>query len=33
MESLKPYFEPLENLLGKGGVRKDVAFMLISAAA
>lgn len=33
MESLKPYFEPLENLLGKGGVRKDVAFILISAAA
>lgn len=33
MESLKPYFEPLENLLGKGGVRKDVAFILISAVA
>lgn len=33
MESLKPYFEPLENLLEKGGVRKDVAFILVSAAA
>ena len=33
MESLKPYFEPLENLLGKGGARKDVVFILISAAA
>lgn len=33
MESLKPYFEPLENLLEKGGVRKDVAFIFVSAAA
>ena len=33
MESLKPYFEPLENLLNKGGTRKDIAFILISTAA
>lgn len=33
MESLKPYFEPLERLLEKGGTRKDIACILISAAA
>ncbi len=31
MESLKPYFKPLEDLLGAGGTRKDVAFLVTSA--
>lgn len=33
MESLKPLFEPLTNLLDRGGVRKDVAFIILSAIA
>ena len=33
MESLKPLFEPLERLLAKGGTRKDIAFIIVSAAA
>ena len=31
MESLKPLFKPLEDVLGAGGVRKDVAFLVTSA--
>ncbi len=31
MESLKPYFKPLENLLDAGGVRKDIIFLVVSA--
>ncbi len=31
MESLKPYFKPLEDLLGVGGTRKDVALLVTSA--
>lgn len=31
MENLKPYFKPLEDLLGAGGTRKDVAFLVVSA--
>ncbi len=31
MESLKPLFKPLEDLLDAGGVRKDVAFLITSA--
>ncbi len=31
MESLKPLFKPLEDLLDAGGVRKDVAFLVTSA--
>lgn len=31
MENLKPYFKPLEDLLGVGGTRKDVAFLVVSA--
>ncbi|MDU5613218.1 MAG: heavy metal translocating P-type ATPase, partial [Slackia sp.] len=33
MESLKPLFEPLTNLLDRRGVRKDVAFIILSAIA
>ncbi len=33
MESLKPYFEPLEKLLELGGAKKDIAFLLVSAIA
>ena len=33
MESLKPLFEPLTNLLDRGGVRKDVASIILSAIA
>ncbi len=32
MESLKPLFKPLEDLLDAGGTRKDVAFLVTSAA-
>ncbi len=32
MESLKPLFKPLEDLLDAGGVRKDIAFLAVSAA-
>ena len=32
MERLKPLFKPLEDLLDIGGVRKDIAFLAISAA-
>ena len=31
MESLKPLFKPLEDALGAGGVRKDVALLVTSA--
>ncbi len=31
MESLKPYLKPVEDLLGAGGTRKDVAFLVTSA--
>lgn len=33
MESLIPLFEPLTNLLDRGGVRKNVAFIILSAIA
>ena len=33
MESLEPYFEPLEKLLELGGAKKDIAFLLVSAIA
>ncbi len=33
MESLKPLFEPLENLLEWGGAKKDITFIAISAVA
>jgi cation transport ATPase len=33
MEQLKPIFEPVERLLELGGVRKDVAFIVVSAIA
>lgn len=33
MEQLKPFFEPLENLLGKGGTKKDIAFIVILVLA
>ncbi len=32
MESLKPLFKPLEDLLDAGGTRKDIAFLVTSAA-
>ncbi len=32
MESLKPLFKPLEDLFDMGGVRKDIAFLAVSAA-
>ncbi len=32
MESLKPLFKPLEDLLDTGGTRKDIAFLVTSAA-
>lgn len=33
MESLKPFFAPVEALLAKGGARKDAALIAVSAAA
>ena len=33
MESLKPYFKPLEKLLELGGTRKDIIFLVVSAIA
>ncbi len=33
MESLKPYFEPLERLLELGGTKKDIVFLVVSAIA
>lgn len=33
MEQLKPFFEPLENLLDRGGTKKDIAFIVISTLA
>lgn len=33
MEQLKPFFKPLEDLLDKGGTKKDIVFLVISAIA